>query len=175
MPRTVASAQAISDRCAVNDNHGHVRLQALVAFAEIGAKPANPTPMWTPFRNVDDFAKNAFTASGLAAADARPCQPALDPVGLPTGAAPAAQPRHDLRFTARAGGFSLVPNGRLPAGSLTVFDLRGHVAFRSAYDAAAGSWSAPEASGLREPVYGWEFRGVDGALLRGSVAPLAGL
>ena len=52
MPRTAATSQAISDQCSVNDDHGHVRYQALLALA---ASPNAPTEtaIWTTFQGVD--------------------------------------------------------------------------------------------------------------------------
>ena len=83
--------------------------------------------------------------------------------------------RAGLKFSPQAGGFTLLPHGQLISGDLTVFDLRGQAAFRSSYDAAASQWSRPRASGLKERVYGYEFRGQDGTTLRGRISLLYNL
>ncbi len=174
MPRTTASAQAISDRCSVNDAHGHVRLQALVALSEIADKPAGLTAIWNTYRDIDATATTAVTAAGIASAATAPCAPALDPVALGAPAPGAVQPRGDVRFATMAGGLRLLPNGRLSTGELRLYDMRGRSAFRARYDAAAGIWS-PATVSLDQPLYAWEFRGTGGAWLRGKIAPGAGL
>ncbi len=176
MPRTSVSAKAISDRCSVNDDHGHVRLQALVALSEISGKPAGLTALWNTYRDVDSSATSAFGSAGIAASAAKPCTPAYDAVSIaPHAPVSQAQPRDDLRFSLRRDGFAMMPNGRLASGELAVFDLRGRAAFRSSYQAGSASWSRPTAQGLREPVYAYEFRGRDGTLLRGRISLLSNL
>ena len=174
MPRTVATAQAISDICSVNDDNAHVRLQALLALSGISGKPAGLTAIWNTYRDVDGIATDAFASSGITAAGTKPCAPVLDAITT-KAAQPQAQPRDDLRFSLRRGGFALVPNGRLANGELVVFDMRGRTAFRSRYDAAAAQWSEGAASGLKEPVYGYRFSGSDGSLLQGRISPLSSL
>jgi putative membrane-bound dehydrogenase-like protein len=172
MPRSPATAQAIDAACAVNDVHGHVRLQALLALGAIGQKPAGMKAIWTQFRDVDTTATGAFQKSGITAADPKPCSPAYDdptPSALGrTGAAPLP----GLRFQVQAGGFRLLPHGDLPSGDLSVYDIRGRLAFFAGYDAKRSAWSVAEAVGLRQPVYGYAFRGADGSVRRGNIALL---
>lgn len=183
MPRTFATAKAISERCLVNDGQGHVRLQALAALAEISPKPANLTAIWKDYRNIDVLAESAFVASGVAATPVLICSTALD---QPAAAAPAGgvQPRSGLKILAGRGGLRIIPGARLPDGELSISDLRGRPVFRSRYSAATRSWSKGDSrlsrepisvSGMREIVYVWRFRGTDGTLLRGRVMPWAGL
>jgi hypothetical protein len=180
MPRTAASAKAISDRCLVNDGQGHVRLQALAALSEIAAKPAGLTAIWEDYRDIDDLAESAFLASGITATPALPCSTALDQPAAAVAPARAAQPRSDLKILAGLGGLRLVPSARLPDGDLTISDLRGRSVFRTRYSAEARSWSAAGEELARlsremgSAVYVWRFRGADGTLLRGRVLPLAG-
>lgn len=174
MPRTAATAKAISDRCLVNDGHGHVRLQALAALAEISPKPADLTPIWEDYSRVDVLAESAFVASRIKATAVLPCSTALDQPATAVVPARAAQPRSDLKILAGPGGLRLVPSARLPDGELGISDLRGRVVFHSRYSAEARSWSGAEARLSKEVVYVWRFRGTDGTLLRGSVMPLAG-
>ncbi|MEO6098491.1 MAG: PVC-type heme-binding CxxCH protein [Fibrobacteria bacterium] len=169
MPRTTVSAQAISDKCSVNDLHGHVRLQALVALGEISSKPAELKTIWNTFANIDGTATAATTASGLTAAATQPCSPVLDSItSLSIKYIPEA--RVGLKFTQRAGNFILHPNGNLVSGKLTLFDLRGHAVFSSEYESVGAHWSRQEANGLKEPVYGYEFRGVDGSNMHGKIS-----
>ncbi len=177
MPRTAASAQAINDNCSVNDPHGHVRLQAMAAWAEIPSKPASPKAMYSTYSNVDSYAVTAFTESGLASSATLPCEPKLDAIDT-TVSIPSrglVQPRGDLRFTAQRGGFTIHNHLQLASGVLKVFDLRGRLAFESKYDAANAQWSQPRAEGLNAPVYMYLYRSVKGELLRGSISIAAGL
>ena len=173
MPRTSASAQAISDRCSVNDGHGHVRLQALVALSEITDKPTGLKAIWATYSAIDAIAGDAVKASGIATAATQPCMPALDPVGIGPQRAFHDLPRGDIRFALVPGGLRLAPNGRLPSGEITVFDLRGQRVFSAHYDPAAAAWSPAEAR-LQQPMYAWDFRGIDGSRMRGTIAPGAG-
>jgi hypothetical protein len=170
MPRTAASARAIDAACAVNDSHGHVRLQALVALSEIASKPAGMRPMWDAYRNVDAAAQAAFLAAGIDSSATRACE---GTVGLPGEAPrPATEPpRIGLRLVPSRGGFRLLPHGQLPDGVLTVTDVRGRVAFRSAYRAREGRWTAASAGRLAAQVHLYAFRGADGSLIRGRLVP----
>jgi uncharacterized protein len=179
MPRTTASAEAIGAKCAINDGHGHVRMQALIALSEIPAKPAGLPAMWETYRAVDTHAGTAFAASGAAAAATQPCSPTLFAAGNPTqppvpvGIAQPAQPRSDLRFAAGPDGLRLLPHGQLPAGELKIFDARGRTVFRSAYLAGERRWSWSEAKGLPPGVHLYAFRGADGTSIQGRIS-LAG-
>jgi len=174
MPRNTTTAKAIDSACSVNDDHGHVRLQALLALAGIASKPALANSIWTSYRDVDSFAVAAATKAGIAAAAAKPCSPALNPVDVfhpETGTAP----RPGLRFQIQAGGFRLLPHGALPSGLLTVYDIGGRLAFSSRYDASRSAWNVPEARGLSQPVYAYLFRGADGSVRRGNIGLLGAL
>ncbi len=178
MPRTLATSQAISDQCSVNDDHGHVRYQALLALA---ASPNAPTEtaIWTTFQNVDASvntssgapkpAAAAVTDAGIATSATRPCTPTYATVNV---AAPSysTQPRNDLRFNATPDGFNLMARRQLESGELVVYDLQGHVSFRSVYNNATAQWSAPSASGLRNPVYFYTYRKNNGEVFKGNVA-----
>jgi uncharacterized protein len=177
MPRTAASAQSISDNCSVNDSHGHVRLQAMVAWSEISAKPANPTAMWSTYQNVDAYSKTAFTDAKLTSAATLPCEPKYDPaVSIQhSSMGKLAQPRSDLQFTVQGNGFTIHNNQQLNSGVLFVFDPNGHLVFQSTYDAAQKKWSQPKAEGLRAPVYLYLYRGTKGDLLKGTFSLAASL
>jgi uncharacterized protein len=182
MPRTTAGAQAISDNCSVNDSHGHVRLQALVAFAETSAKPANPKAMWTTFQNVDTTATGAFRASGLTSAADRPCTPTLAAATayVPTGMGPPSGiqgalkhdnlPRNDLRIAMRPQGFALLPHGQLASGEFSLYDIAGKKVFVSKYDSKARAWSKTEMQGAKAAVYTYTFMGVDGSRQQGRLS-----
>ncbi len=172
MPRTAASAASIGANCSVNDPHGHVRLQALVALSEISSKPSGLPAMWDTYRTVDTIAQGAFTASGITSSATKGCEPVLFPVSVPK-AARLAQPRSDLRIVPTRDGFGLEPHGQLPDGELTVADAKGRAVFRSAYRAREGRWTVPAARGLKPEVYFYAFRGADGALMQGRIT-LAG-
>jgi hypothetical protein len=176
MPPTVASATAIDAACSVNDSHGHVRLQALVALAGIGGKPAGMKAMWDAYKNVDGasgdtaYAANAFTAAGITSAATRPCEPVLHQPTLGAVGRAVSQPRSDLRFNDTPDGFQLLPHGQLPSGELTVWDAHGRVVFRSGYQAAAQRWSQTRAQGLSKGLYLYAFRGVDGTRIQGRLS-----
>lgn len=174
MPRTADGAAAINSACSVNDPHGHVRLQALLALGAISAKPTGMNAIWSQYRDVDTTATAAFQKSGITASDTKACEVAVglarDEFKPGTGSAP----RGNLRFQNLAGGFRLLPHGDLPSGELAVFDIHGRLAFFSRYDAARSAWTVAEAHGLSQPVYGYAFRGADGSSRRGSLALLGG-
>jgi putative membrane-bound dehydrogenase-like protein len=181
MPATTASATALNEQCSVNDTHGHVRLQVLIALAGISAKPAEMKAMWDTYKNVDGasgpnaHAASAFTPAGITSAATKPCEPALNPgtafvpstgtTGLAGGAV--SQPRSDLRFSHTSDGFLLLPHGQLPSGELKVWDAHGRVVFRSGYEAAAQRWSQTRAQGLSKGVHFYAFQGVDGTRIQG--------
>jgi putative membrane-bound dehydrogenase-like protein len=175
LPRTPESATAISTSCVVNDGNAHVRLQALIALGGIQNKPAGLKAIADNFKNQDTYSSTAFTASGITSAATAPCTPVLHektPVSVP---ARRAQPIAGLKFATHADGFSLRAHGGLPTGRLTVYDLRGRAVFSSRYDAAGATWSQPRAQGLREPVYGYDFRGEDGSISRGRISLIPSL
>jgi uncharacterized protein len=174
MPRTAASVAAIGSHCTVNDTHGHVRYQALLALAEIKDKPADLPALWTEYEQVDGgatitaHAAIAAGEAGLRSVGTRPCQPALYPRdNPPTRAHSVSQPRSDLRFSLDPSGFRLMRHGQLPSGDLTVWDPKGRAVFRSRYNAAMGQWSMAQAEGLRRGVHFYTFSGEGGAQIQG--------
>jgi putative membrane-bound dehydrogenase-like protein len=173
MPRTAASGQAVDAECSVNDPHGHVRLQAMIALAGITPKPSPLRPIWNTYRTVDAPADSAATEAGLAGAASKPCEPRLHPVSTRGNSSPhprTAQPRSDLRFTLGGEAFRLLPHGQLPDGRLTVFDPAGRAVFQSEYLSREARWTLPEARGLRHPVCLYVFRGEDGSLMQGRIS-----
>jgi uncharacterized protein len=178
MPRTAASAAAINDQCSVNDNHGHVRLQAFAAWAEIASKPASPKAVFARYANVDTYATTAVTEANLTTAAALPCEPPLEPpVSIQPKAADnkVAQPRSDLKFTATHNGFLIHNHQQLGSGTLMVFAPSGHLVFESQYDASRAQWSQPKAEGLKAPVYMYLYRSAKGEMLKGHISLAAGL
>lgn len=174
MPRTVASAAAIGQGCSVNDPHGHVRFQALVALSEIVSKPAGMPAMWKDYHDVDGgasstaYAAMALADAGIGSAAARPCQPELlVPSSLPRRPRAMSEPRSDLRYRLAPSGFRLLPHGQLPSGELTVWDVGGREVFRSRYDAGEGRWSRAQAEGLARGLHFLAFRGEDGTRMQG--------
>ena len=185
LPRTAASARILGAHCSVNDPHGHVRLQALAALAEIPDRPAGLPAMWDRYRDVDSHSALLADSLRLAEAATLPCDPdlhapsALGEAVPPRSVGQASLPRNVLRFAAGRTGFRLLPHGGLPSGELRVCDLRGRIAFRSTYHAGVGAgmgrWSVPEARGLGQAAYIYAFAGADGSLLRGRLASPGGL
>lgn len=172
MPRTRSNAAAIALACAVNDPHGHVRLQALLALAGTSGKAQGQPAIWMTYRDIDKTAMAASDSARIDSAQARPCEPALyaaDPSTQARFRVPVAA-WHALRIQPLPGGFRLLPDGGLPAGSLSVYDTRGRLAFTSRYDAANSAWSAGAALGLSDPLYAYAFRGDDGSLRKGRIA-----
>jgi putative membrane-bound dehydrogenase-like protein len=176
MPRNAASAQAIGTQCSVNDPHGHVRIQALLALSEISSKPAGLPAIWNDYRVADGangIAATVSTAAGIASAATKPCEPTLDPAS-DILARPQAQPRSDLRFTVLHDGFRLLPHGHLPSGELTVSGPDGRILFQSSYSSRDGRWTNPQARGLRQSICVYRFRGEDGSLIQGRLSLAAG-
>jgi hypothetical protein len=159
----------------VNDGNAHVRLQALIALGGISNKPTGLKAIADNFKNLDTYSSTAFTASGITSAATAPCTPVLHEKTQPVKVLAQLQTISGLKFATHADGFSLRAHGGLPAGRLTVYDLRGRAVFASRYDAAAASWSQSQAQGLKEPVYGYDFRGVDGSVLRGRISLIPNL
>ena len=126
MPATAASAQAIKDQGRVNDEDPYVRLWTLLALA--GMPRTDGIAIWADFHNLDKWSQAAYTRAqaggGIAEAPTRPAIPALDPVS--TAARPAAR-IHLQRLGFRFAAGSLLPMapGGLPAGNLSVTDVRG--------------------------------------------------
>jgi hypothetical protein len=174
MPRGAATARAIGHACAVNDVHGHVRLQALLALAESRAKPDSQPAIWTTYRGIDKTAIAAVDSARIDSVETRPCAPELYPADpsaharLPGSAAPG----RALRFRELPGGFRFLPDGGLPAGSLSVYDTRGRLAFAARYHTSTSLWNPGAAHGLSEPVYAYVFRGNDGSVRKGRIALL---
>ncbi len=175
MPRTTISAQSISDACAADDPHPHVRLQAYLALAESPAASLTGV-VQGHFRATDTYSSAAFDAAGttkLAAAtpaNTRPSTcPAIGGSTVSLSDAKRSQPRHDLRFSVIHNGFVLQPYGQLPSGEMVVYDVRGEVAFRSVYNSGKAEWSDPVAKGLNLPVYFYFFQGANGEQFHGRI------
>ncbi len=178
MPATAASAEALKAQCAVNDEHAHVRVQALDALAGMPAPASGPATMVEGFRTTDTHSQAAFTGAGATRVVEVPGseRPATCPsyyeavsIRTPTGQGFAAV-RRDLSFELRGNGFELLPQGQLGSGELTVHDLRGQMVFRSSYNSAAGTWSQASARNMVQPVYFYSFRGVNGDTFNGRIS-----
>lgn len=174
LPRLPAAASAIDSACSVNDPHGHVRLQALLALSEIPTRPAGLRKIYSTYAFVDDPAKAAFAASGIDTSATLPCSPSLYPAdpAVPVRPERPASRLPALRVRLTAGGFRLLSLPSLPSGALSVYDLRGHTAFASRYDAAKAAWTPPDAHGLRQSLYIYAFRGKDGSYRSGNLSLL---
>jgi putative membrane-bound dehydrogenase-like protein len=175
MPRTATSAQAISDQCAADDPHAHVRLQAYVALAESPA--ATSGAVQGHYRATDTYSSSAFDAAGaskLAAAtpaNTRPtsCPDIQSTVALSHGSdLKNTQMANPMRFTMTRNGFELDhPYGKLSSGDLVVYDITGKAAFRSSYNSATEAWSTTTAKGLNMSVYFYSFHGTNGDKFEG--------
>ncbi len=170
MPRTAATAQAISDACMVNDVHGHVRLQALFALAA-SPKITSPTPIWSTYANVDAAATSAVQSAGLATSASMPCTPTYA-TAVQQPATMSSQPRNDVHFDVTADGFALKPYGQLPSGELVVYNIRGEVVFRSEYDESRFQWSQASAKGLHNPLYFYVYRPFSGIGIQSGSIPI---
>jgi uncharacterized protein len=178
MPRTAVTSQAVSDQCSVNDDHGHVRFQALLALSQ-SPNVTGETAIWTTFQDVDAAvttatgapkpAVAAVTSAGIATAATRPCTPKYESPSKVAVPSKGIQPRDDLRFHATPNGFNLMARRQLESGELLVHDLRGQVAFRSVYDHATAQWSAPSARGLKNPMYFYTYRKNNGEVFKGKI------
>lgn len=184
MPRTLASAEAIRDQGRVNDPHGHVRIQAFIALSEInnallpgGVAFKNAIKLYAPYRTVDassgNHASTMATSAGLTDTADLPTIPPLDAV---VSISPekdrnlGTQARRDLRFDVSGNSFTLSPNARLTSGDLFVYDLRGHLAFRSTYNAVTQRWTNPKATNMTHQVYLYSFKEYRGTSLSGRIS-----
>jgi uncharacterized protein len=184
MPGTAASAEAIKEQCAVNDEHAHVRLQALFNLTRMPDPPSGPMQSLAGLRS-DNHLTNAFNAAGntkvtSTAGDARPAScPEYEEAGelmagFPEGGSSVTPARsilahHDLRFNVMGNRIELMtPPAAVGAGTLTVYDLRGRVAFRSNFNGS--TWSHPVARDMNQPVYFYSFRGVNGDAFNGRIS-----
>jgi putative membrane-bound dehydrogenase-like protein len=172
MPRTTASSQAIKDQGRVNDPDPQVRIQALLALSQIANKATGIT-MFADYRNLDALSKTAYDKAGIAESAILPAIPDLQPVvGLREDAREAAREtliglKAGLRFGVdREGNWAPMNDGRLSAGDLLVYDLKGKNAATLRYDGR--SWSATP-KGLRDPVYLYVFRSRSGVEYRGRI------
>src|SRR6185369_15118721 len=82
MPRTAEGAAALNASCAVNDPKAQVRLQALLAFAEMPSKPAGLNPIQAAYASLDAPATSAQQASGVPTGTPA-CTVTLDPPAPP--------------------------------------------------------------------------------------------
>jgi hypothetical protein len=179
MPASNASFEAIRDQCAANDDHPHVRLQALENLARMPVSGALPTITGAAVR-LDTYATGAFTSArtgtvridSVTGAIERPstCPAYLTSVNV-YQAADRAPLRFspDVRFSVRAGGFDLVENAQLASGELVVHDLRGVVVFRSTWNNSTQTWSQAQARNLAHPVYLYSFRANNGTSFSGRI------
>jgi hypothetical protein len=181
MPSTAASFEAIRDQCAANDDHPHVRLQALDNLNRMPVSGALPTISGAAVR-LDTYSTGAFNSANVgtvhidstSTAIGRPssCPAYFAPVGI--NQAPGSNVPYrfsqDVRFKARTNGFDLIANADLPSGDLVVFDLRGQVAFRSSWNKTTQTWSSAQARNLGHPVYFYSFRGNAGESFKGRMA-----
>lgn len=170
MPRTAAYGAVLHAACAVNDEHSHVRLQAVEAIKE-GAT-ASHHPMWTSF-DIGHVASARGTAVGTNATRActpttgnLPARPSVSVASGRAGDLP-----NQLRFSLSDNSIELDVNLQLPAGELVVYDLRGQVAFKSAFK--DGKWSQASVKDLKMPVYFYTYRSKDGGTLKGQI-PMTG-
>ena len=176
MPPTVATSNSIVSQCAVNDNHPHVRIQALAALIANPA-PGTPATMVASYHNTDSYSTAAFTSAGTSkvteiAGTSRPstCPSYLPAVSIRSEAMDTrAYPRTDLHFRTYQNGFDLLPYGQLASGELTVYDLRGTPVFHSTYNAGKSEWSQKTAKGLNMSVYFYSFRGINGDKFDGKI------
>jgi putative membrane-bound dehydrogenase-like protein len=170
VPRTAAYGAVLHAACAVNDEHSHVRLQAMVAIQE-GAT-ASHHPMWSSFDIGHVTA--ARTAASISTSGTRACTPTTGNltarvVSVASGRA-GDLPNH-LRYSLNGNGIELGVNLQLPSGELVVYDLRGQVAFRSTFK--DGKWSQSSVQDLKLPVYFYTYRSVDGGTIKGQI-PMTG-
>ncbi len=187
MPGTAASSEAIKEQCAVNDEHAHVRVQALQNLTRMPAPPSGAMTSVSGLRS-DTHQTNAFNAAGTSKVTSvtgseRPAScpvyaaVSADSAGFPPGVTSSIrhgrslEARHQLRFSVLGNGFELLPpHTQLGSGEVTITDLRGKVVFRSAYNAGTGNWSRANASDMAHPVYFYSWRGVDGQTFNGRIA-----
>ena len=164
MPRTAISAQIISDQCAANDPHPHVRLQAYIALAESPAAPSGPVQ--GTYSATDSYATSTFNAAGstkLAVATPANTRPAscAAVVGISLNNRTPSQPYNSIRYTIKRNGFHLQSFGQI-SGELVVYDIRGQAVFHSTYNSSKGEWSQADAKGLNMSVYFYSFYGING-------------
>jgi putative membrane-bound dehydrogenase-like protein len=173
MPLTAASAQAIKDQGRVNDPDAHVRMQALLALAANSNKVSG-VAMFANYRNLDDYSKSAFTKAGVAESATLPSIPALQSVVAIEDASKRAfeAPIRGLRFGLGADGFwEPLADGRLEAGILSLYDLRGKLVGNARFDGK--EWSAvPRGAGSMAAFYA--YRGESGRLVQGRL-PMSGI
>jgi len=183
LPPTGASYTSLREQCAVNDEHAHVRVQALQTLTTIPVS-GELIQSVDGLRTGDTHIGAAYTAAGSGkvtsvAGSARPttCPAYLDTtaysVGMPVGIAKGARNLAAFKsvgFDLRESGFRLRAGASLASGELVVSDLRGRAVFRSSYNRALRTWSREEASGLSHPFYVYTFKGVDGRSFGGRIA-----
>lgn len=167
MPRTATYGAVLHAACAVNDEHSHVRLQAMVTIDE-GAT-ASHHPMWSNFDV--GHVTSARTAAGIGTNATRPCTPTLG--NLPTVSVGSVSPGragdlpNHLSYSLNGNGIELGVNMQLPPGELVVYDLRGQVAFRSTFK--DGKWSQASVKDLKMPVYFYTYRSNGGGTIKGNI------
>jgi uncharacterized protein len=173
MPTSAVSAQAIKEQCRANDANPQVRLQAFLALARMPAATGGPAQ--TNFRTTDSWATTAFNRAGsakLTEGNPTGCPDLLPVGGPPTVGVQAgngqALPKGDLRFvTGKDGYLHPLPNGRLAAGVLSVFNTSGRRVGRLRYDGR--QWSSPALTGLREAFHYYVYEANNGDRYEGRI------
>jgi putative membrane-bound dehydrogenase-like protein len=183
MPATAASAQSIGSMCAVNDVHAQVRVQALQNLTRMPVATGGALVSLDGLRS-DTHISAAYSAAGTskvttATGSARPgtCPAYLGASGPNDGypatvsvqGAYALRANKEVRFNLGNNGFDLVGANSLPSGELVVADLRGHIVFRSTWNAATRTWSQASAKGMTQPFYFYSFRGTKGDKFSGRI------
>ncbi len=170
MPRTSATSQAIVDECAVNDDHGHVRLQAMVALEE-SPNVSGETALWTTFDGVDNYITSARQGAGVGTSQSRPCTPDYDAEGemfsLSINSAGPAIASYKLQFNQFSDYIELLPHGQLNSGKIHLYNISGKEVFQSSYDSEARSWSNSKIKGLNQGAYTYVFKDSKGSQLSG--------
>ena len=135
--------------CSVNDPHGHVRLQALVAFSEISGKPAGLKAMWDSLQ--ERPTRHAQTRLRRRRHHLRRHAPAARPstrLGAAGRARRRPSPAPICASSVSRDGFGLLPHGQLPRRRADRFGRRAAgVVFRSAYNARAARWTRDRPGG----------------------------
>ncbi len=175
MPRTAASAQAIVDECAVNDDHPHVRLEALVTLAE-SPNVNGETALWSSFDNEDEYITSARQDAGINTAGTRPCTPdylpeaaeAYNPIEI-IGVKQNSIPKYAMRFNILPNSVELLPHGQLESGVIRVYNLNGKEVFQSSYNSNSQSWSQSKMENLSQGAYTYIFMDVNNKSLRGKL------
>jgi putative membrane-bound dehydrogenase-like protein len=173
MPRTAASVLSIKTQGRVNDSDAHVRLWTLLALAQMPQLAG--IEMWDTYRTTDSYSTSSFTrannnGSGITAVAEMPVVPPLEPPSAVTPR-PYAALGAGPRFIMTPSGWQPRADKGLVPGTLSIYDVRGSLVGRVAFDGL--NWS----SGLNighEPVYVFTYQGRTGARYQGKLTPASG-